>query len=176
MRIFFMSTGRIGFSQWTKEDLSLAGQLWGDPEVTRYLCASGRFTDNEINERLIKEIHNQKEYGVQYWPFFALNEDQLIGCCGLRPFQAEEKIFELGFHLRKEFWGKGYAFEAADSVIRYFFENFRGSKLIAGHHPHNAASQKLLTRLGFESIGQRFYEPTGLYHPAYERAAKGINT
>ena len=33
---FFMKTERIGFSQWTVDDLDLAIQLWGEKEVTQY--------------------------------------------------------------------------------------------------------------------------------------------
>lgn len=38
-RTFFLKTDRIGFSQWEETDGDLAELLWGDPEVTRYICA-----------------------------------------------------------------------------------------------------------------------------------------
>lgn len=43
--------------------------------------------------------------------------------------------------------------------------------LIAGHHPENKASANLLSKLGFKYIGDKYYEPTGLYHPSYEMKA-----
>jgi RimJ/RimL family protein N-acetyltransferase len=163
-----MQTERIGFSRWAEDDLQLADLLWGDEDVTRYICASGRFTREDIQNRLLKEIENQERFSVQYWPIFEIVSGELIGCCGLRPFTAEENAYEIGFHLRKKFWGQGYAFDAATAVINYCFASLKADKLFAGHHPKNAGSQKLLAKLGFQSIGEKFYEPTGLYHPSYE--------
>ena len=90
----------------------------------------------------------------------------LIGCCGLRPYRGGK--YEIGFHLRPQFLGKGYATEAATAVIDYAFSVLKAEALFAGHHPNNAASAKVLLKLGFRYIGDEFYEPTGLYHPSYE--------
>lgn len=84
---YFMKTEHIGFSYWTDADLELAIQLWGDKDVTRYICATGEFTQQNIMDRLNAEINNGKKYQVQYWPIFDLMTDELIGCCGLRPFK-----------------------------------------------------------------------------------------
>ena len=172
MREYFIKTQRLGFSTWNNGDFELANQLWGDPEVTRFICAAGRFTPQEITERLLLEVHNGEQYGVQYWPIFALDTNAFLGCCGLRPFQGEANAYELGFHLCRQHWGMGYAFEGATAAMQYGFETIRASKLYAGHHPANTASEKLLTKLGFHSIGTKFYEPTGLYHPSYELCAE----
>lgn len=165
-REFFLQTDRIGFSKWTREDLPLAQLLWGDPEVTRYICASGRFSAEDIEKRLNAEIRNGETCRVQYWPIFELTTNELIGCCGLRPRKGNE--YEIGFHLRPGFWGRGYGAEAAAAAIDYAFTALGAEKLFAGHNPHNSRSRKLLTKLGFASIGEEFYEPTGLYHPSYE--------
>lgn len=172
-RKFFLKTARIGFSIWTQEDTALAELLWGDPEVTRYICASGIFCKEDIQNRLQTEISNESVYQVQYWPIFELTTDDLIGCCGLRPHQADE--YEIGFHLRPKYWGQGYASEAADAVIDYAFTVFRAGKLFAGHNPENIKSRKLLYKLGFIYTGDEFYEPTGLYHPSYELESRSFH-
>lgn len=165
-REFFLRTGRIGFSKWVQNDMASAVSLWGNPEVTRYICASGVFSMDDIANRLNTEILNESAYKVQYWPIFELTTMDLIGCCGLRPHKADE--YEIGFHLRPEFWGQGYAKEAASAVINYSFLTLKAKKLFAGHHPNNAASRKILSQLGFSYIGDEYYEPTGLFHPSYE--------
>ena len=113
-RDFFLTTNRIGFSKWQKGDIQLAELLWGDPDVTRFICASGRFDADDISARLEKEIYNETKYHVQYWPVFELSSGDLIGCCGLRPYRGGK--YEIGFHLRPQFWGKGYA---AEAIIHY---------------------------------------------------------
>lgn len=173
MREFIMRTERIGFSLWKEEDTELARLLWGDPEVTHYISADGRFSDEQIKARLQTEISNGDQYQVQYYPMFELKSEEFIGCCGLRPYfekasKCIDSTYEIGFHLRRKFWGNGYAKEAASAVIHYAFEHFRAEKLFAGHHPENHASRKLLEKLGFRYIGSCYYEPTGLKHPSYE--------
>lgn len=168
MREFFMKTKRVGFSKWNYSDLNLATQLWGDREVTRFICATGMFTKQDIIHRLETEIQNDKLFQIQYWPIIELSTEQLVGCCGIRPFDSEMRSYEIGFHLRKKCWGMGYASEAAKAVIAYSFDALKADKLYAGHHPQNKASKKLLTKLGFQYIGNNYYEPTGLYHLSYE--------
>ena len=164
---FFLKTDRIGFSKWSSKDVDLAELLWGNPEVTRYICASGIFHRDDIINRLNAEILHESVYKVQYWPIFELNTMELIGCCGLRPYKTNE--YEIGFHLRPEFWGQGYAKEAANAVIDYAFTVLKAKKLFAGHHPDNLASRNVLGKLGFSYVKDEFYEPTGLFHPSYER-------
>lgn len=167
MRKYFLKSDRIGFSLWTGNDLAFAMKLWGEPEVTHFICASGKFSIRNIEERLQVEIENYKNNNVQYFPIFELESGDLLGCCGLRPCVDEKDAFELGFHLRKEYWHQGYAFEAAAAMIQYAFTELKAGKLEAGHHPQNVASQKLLTKLGFQYIGDSFYKPTGMNHPSY---------
>ena len=138
----------------------------GMGSVNRYICSSGVFTHEDIEARLQSEIRNNEEYHVQYWPVFELSSDALIGCCGLRP--RETGVYEIGFHLRPEYWGKGYAAEAANAVIRYAFSDLHAEKLFAGHNPENTASRHVLEKLGFRYIRNEYYGPTGLYHPSYE--------
>lgn len=171
-REYFLKTNRVGFSEWKKEDIKLAELLWGDPDVTKYICASGRFSKDDIIDRLDKEVDNNKRYNVQYWPVFELNSNELIGCCGLRPYK--DGKYEIGFHLRPKYWGQGYATEAANAVISYAFSVLKAEGLFAGHNPNNKASSKLLRKLGFQYIGDKFYEPTGLYHPSYELRKKTL--
>ena len=163
-----METKRLGFSRWERSDIKPARLLWGDPEVTRYICASGSFTEKEIEERLKTEIRNGTGYGVQYWPLFEKNTGDLIGCCGLRPFSGEDHTYEIGCHLRAKYWGKGIAKEAVRAVISYAFTSLGAEKILAGHHPDNIRSEKVLKGMGFIPIGKKYYEPTGLYHPSYE--------
>lgn len=165
-RKYFLKTNRIGFSKWQEDDIKLAELLWGDSNVTKYICASGCFSADDIAMRLAKEIENNIEHHVQYWPIFELETNELIGCCGLRPYS--DGKYEIGFHLRPEFWRQGYAVEAANTVIDYAFNVLNAAGLFAGHNPNNTASKKVLEKLGFSFIGNEFYEPTGLYHPSYE--------
>lgn len=171
MREFFLTTERLGFGHWREEDLPLAASLWGEPEVTRYICASGVFSPEEIEARLALERENDRRYGIQYFPVFEKGSGELAGCCGLRPYDKEGAL-ELGVHLRKEFWGRGIGQEAVKAVIEYAFTLPGVEELRAGHNPKNEASRRLLAKVGFEYEGEEFYPPTGLYHPSYSMRKK----
>lgn len=168
---YFLTTPRLGFSRWREDDLDLACSLWGEPAVTRYISSSG-FSDDQVRARLRFELDHNRDYGVQYWPVFLRESGDFIGCCGLRAFDSEpgdleQGIYELGFHLKPEYWGRGYGGEAARAVIDYAFDHLHLKELFAGHHPDNANSGKLLRKLDFTPAGTHYYPPTGLEHPAY---------
>ena len=162
---YFLTTKRLGFREWSAMDLPLAIALWGDPEVTRRM--GGPFSDDEIRNRLAAEIASMADRGVQYWPLFFLTNDDYVGCAGLRPYQPSEQIYEIGFHLRPAYWRQGLAEEAGKAIIAYAFEPLGVKGLFAGHHPANAASRRVLGKLGFRFTREEFYPPTGMKHPSY---------
>jgi RimJ/RimL family protein N-acetyltransferase len=164
---YFLQTKRIGFRTWNVDNFELAKTLWGDFEVTKSFDGRGKFTDMRVRERLTHEISTQNEFGVQYWPIFNIETSDHIGACGLRPYENDIKIFEIGFHLCSNQWGKGYATEAALAVIEHAFKELKIDKLFAGYNPKNEASRHLLLKLGFEYTHDEYYEPTGLMHPSY---------
>jgi [ribosomal protein S5]-alanine N-acetyltransferase len=164
-RAYFLTTGRLGFANWMTSDLPLAHQLWGNSEVTSLI--GGPFSAEQIEQRLTAEIATMSAYHVQYWPVFLLENDQFAGCAGLRPYRLDQQIYELGFHLQPEYWGRGLAQEAGRAVIALAFDKLGAEALFAGHHPANSASQRVLTKLGFEFTHAEFYSPTGLEHPSY---------
>jgi RimJ/RimL family protein N-acetyltransferase len=165
VRDYFLKSERIGFSNWSNSDLPLAQGLWGDAEVTRFL--GGPFTEEQIRQRLEREIGLMRDYKVQYWPIFLRETGDHVGCGGLQPYRMEEQLYELGFHLRRPYWGRGIAEEAARTVIRYAFESLGLKALFAGHHPENAASRRILKKLGFRYTGEEIYPPSGMKEPAY---------
>jgi ribosomal-protein-alanine N-acetyltransferase len=158
-------TSRLTFRAWRGDDLALAMAVWGDPRLST--LAGGPFDEAQVRARLAAEIASQAEHGVSYWPMFVADGAH-AGCCGLRPRDPARRIYELGFYLRPEHWGRGYAIEAARSVIAFAFDVLAAPALFAGHHPDNHASKKTLARLGFVYTHDELYPPTGLEHASYE--------
>jgi len=158
-------TTRLWFRTWREDDFPLAIALWGDPHVTAFI--GGPFSDDQIRQRLEKEIALQRDHRLQYWPIFLREGLAHVGCCGLRPYDSKQGIMEIGFHLRPEHWGKGLAIEAARAVMAYAFGPLRAKALFAGHHPDNDASRKAVQRLGLRYTHDQLYPPTGRNHPSY---------
>ena len=162
---YFLVTSRLGFRTWSEEDLPLDLSLWRNPQVTRFI--GGPFSPESTQKRLATEIESSSAHGVQYWPMFQLSNGEFVGAGGLRPYKPAEHIYELGIHLLPEQWGQGLAQEAARGIIEFAFTTVGAKSLFAGHHPENAASKRLLEKLGFSFTYREFYPPTGLEHPSY---------
>jgi [ribosomal protein S5]-alanine N-acetyltransferase len=158
---------RLRFHPWTPDDLEDALRLWGSAEVMALL--GGPLDRAAVGERLAREMQTAERYGFQYWKVTSKADGAFVGCCGLKPGEwLDGEIVECGFHLMKQWWGGGYAGEAAAAVVRWTFGELGRDRLYAGHHPENRASQRVLAKLGFQRAGEKFYPPTGLIHPWYE--------
>ena len=164
---YFRRTAHLGFRTWKDGDLDLALGLWGDPAVTRLIDAKGQLSLGDVTRRLAEEIRCDAEHGVQYWPIFLLATEEHVGCCGVKPRDPGQRIYELGVHIGSRFWRQGLAEEAAAAIIAYAFDELGAAGLFAGHHPENEGSRRLLTKLGFRYTHHELYLATGLRHPSY---------
>src|SRR2546425_3645278 len=91
----FLRTPRLGFRQWSINDLPLALDLWGDPEVSRFL--GGPFSPEAIEEKLTKEIATLGSHQIQYWPIFLLANNHHVGGAGFGPDKPQKTVFQLGY-------------------------------------------------------------------------------
>jgi RimJ/RimL family protein N-acetyltransferase len=147
------------------EDMPLAMELWGDVRVTGLF--GGPHSESRVRERLKTEMRQADATGAQYWPVFLLMTAEHVGCAGLQPCPGRKNTLELGYHLRPDFWGKGFATEASRVVIEYGFDRLGLDAIFAGHPPSHAASRNVLVKLGFRYVGEEFYPPSGVVEPAY---------
>jgi RimJ/RimL family protein N-acetyltransferase len=80
-------------------------------------------------------------------------EPSLIGLSDID--EIEHGSGSLGYWLREEAWGKGYATEAATAVLKFAFSILNLDRLVSGHAVDNEASGRVLTKLGFEYTGDK---------------------
>ena len=91
---YFLKSDRLGFRLWAEDDLPLAMQIWGDPEVTKMI--SGPFSAAAVQARLATEIAQMHACVLQCWRLFLLEGDCHVGCAGLRPYRVEDRIYSPG--------------------------------------------------------------------------------
>ena len=77
---YFLKSQRLGFRWWLREDLPLAFELWGDPQVSRFF--GGPFSDQQLRSRLEGELERAHSQQFQYWPVHLIAGDEFVGCCG----------------------------------------------------------------------------------------------
>ncbi|MBZ4190309.1 GNAT family N-acetyltransferase [Niabella sp. 3A5MI-3] len=75
--------------------------------------------------------------------------------------------YDIGYRLRRDFWGKGYAAVSAAACLRYGFEQLGFQEVFAMAHVENTASNKILRRIGMKAAAP--FELEGMPHFWYEQ-------
>ena len=137
------TTPRLKIRTWSSEDAPALLRLYSDPEVYRHIPHVQLRTLEEAEAR----IREMSGFHPTLW---AVEENgRLIGLCGF-PRGARE----LGFAFAPSTWGKGYATESARECLRWG-EAQGMTRIIAKVREENAASRRVLERLGFADTGVR---------------------
>lgn len=124
----------------------------GDPDVTRSLSFDTRGRADQA-DRLAQDIARaQTEPRPDYHLAIANGADILIGF--IRIGFGRDSSGELGYAVRREDWGKGYATEAASLMLDLGFRTLHLHRIQAACGPDNRPSQRLLARLGFTPEGR----------------------
>src|SRR5437868_9183602 len=155
-------TERLVARPWQIEDLPLARELWGDLAVTALIDSRGKLTNAQLGEKLRAEIERERSGAVQYWVLFDHRNGEFVGCGGLRPgvYTPGAANFEVGFHLVKRCWGKGFATEAAFGALQYAWENCGCRESTSGITLTIVLRRKSSKSSDSSSLEHVFYEPT----------------
>jgi len=143
---------RIALREFRIDDLDASMAVVGDAAVTQTLSFDVRTRDDQA-ERLSQDIARaQSEPRPDYYLAVANSNDTLIGF--VRIGLGRDRSGELGYALRREDWGMGYAAEATALMIAFGFDALRLHRIQAACGPDSRASQRLLARLGFTPEGR----------------------
>lgn len=96
-------------------------------------------------------------------------EQRVIGWCGLGIRYDEQDQGELAYALHPDFWGAGYATEAARAVLAYGFSERSLHRIYATCRPENAGSWRVLEKVGLRREGhlRRHRWIRGAWHDSY---------
>ena len=86
------------------------------------------------------------------WAICSRTDGTFMGCIGLTPEPAGDAA-ELGYWLGRRFWGWGFATEAGAAVVAHAVTELRLPRLTSGYFTDNAASGRVLSKLGFVQAG-----------------------
>lgn len=141
-----LETERLVMRMWRESDFDEYAELCADPEVMRFL--GGKVFDRtEAWRQMASMIGHWYLRGYGIWAVEEKESGRLagrIGCINPEGWPG----FEVGWTLRREFWGKGYATEAARRALEYGFHELDRAHIISLIHPENRASIRVAERLG----------------------------
>jgi RimJ/RimL family protein N-acetyltransferase len=87
------------------------------------------------------------------WAIVLPQSKELVGVIGLNP-HGDGRSAELGYYIARPHWGRGFATEAAEAVVRLGLEGRGYAKLTSRYHADNPASGRVLAKLGFTPVGR----------------------
>jgi [ribosomal protein S5]-alanine N-acetyltransferase len=121
--------------------------LFNNPEVMKYY---GFVRDLEKTKDWIRfNFKNYEEHGHAKWVVVRKSDDQPLGHAGLMVMTIDgEKEIEQGYFLDNQFWGQGYATEAAKASLSIGFSKFGYKRIISAINPKNEPSVAVAQRLG----------------------------
>lgn len=127
--------------------------LYGDAEVMRHV--GGPLDVFATRAALERYAALQASRGFAFWALVERETGLIAGEAGLVPLGGEGPEVELGYTLGRAFWGRGYATEAGGAVVGEAFGALGLDRLVAVTRVENAASQRVLAKLGFAPAGRR---------------------
>jgi RimJ/RimL family protein N-acetyltransferase len=132
-------------------------QIFSDPRVTRYLPVREPIPREDAVERLASQVESWRTRGFGVWAVLEKASNQLVGHSGFVTPEASDRI-ELIYALGRDWWGRGFATEAAAACLRHGFEVLDFTRIVALAFPENEQSIHVMHKLGFvfEDIAPRF--------------------
>lgn len=136
-----------------------------DPEVMTHLDGvTDRPASDALIDRLIAETAEQ---GSTFWAIERKADAAFLGFCGLRrgghPGTPIPDELEIGWRLRRDAWGQGYAREAAEASLEWGWNNRNDARIAAWTVAANTASWGLMLRLGMTHRPELDFD-----HPRFE--------
>jgi RimJ/RimL family protein N-acetyltransferase len=149
-------TERLRFRPFTGADYEQLRLLDTDPNVVRYL-GSGRVRDEaESRLTLARILGHYAEQGFSLYATELKDTGEFVGRTGLIPWTLDgDSFWEVGYTFRPQFWGQGFATEAAQFWKSFGFRRFPIDFLVSLIHPQNGRSIHVA-----EKVGMRFWRNT----------------
>lgn len=140
--------------------------IWGDAETMRFYPHP--LLRLQVREWIERNRLRYAEYGGGLFGVLLKATGRLIGVCGPVWQQVEGRNeLEVGYHVRRDQWGKGFATEAARGCIAYGFERLDPpGRVISMIRPENAASRRVAEKNGLTLAATTVWR--GYRHCIYE--------
>lgn len=173
-----IETKRLKITQFKAEYAPEFTHALSDPRIFMYLPES--VPTIEDIEKLIgwfiqRDVDNLN-FGFSGTNFALIlkKSKNIIGWCGIQPFEPIPDKMEIFYGLSPKFWNRGYITEAVQAILNYGFESIGLDEIVAGVKPENIASINVLEKIGFRYqhtisqvpegsefyLGERYYSIT----------------
>jgi RimJ/RimL family protein N-acetyltransferase len=135
------------------------------------LSADGKpLSEAKTWEHLRQSAEHWRRHGFGFWIFRSNATGEFIGRGGLKIYRIDdEDVIELAYAVMPDYWHQGYATEMAQASLDVGFGRLGFSEIDSWTLPINAASQRVMEKLGFQY--EREFRFAGLRHRYYRLTA-----
>jgi len=149
-----ISTERLLLRELTYSDVNDIQEYATDPKVIKYLTF-GPNTEEETRNFIELCTSNQKQDPRKNYELGITlpSENKLIGGCGIRVTSSGNSVANIGYCLNRNYWGNGFASEAAYGLLKFGFEELNIHRIYAICDPENVGSQRVLEKIGMAYEG-----------------------
>ncbi|HEU5328096.1 MAG TPA: GNAT family N-acetyltransferase, partial [Thermomicrobiales bacterium] len=157
----YLETERLLLRRFTPADVENLVELDSDPAVMRYLNGGvptpRNIIERDILPRFLASYDEIGEFGR--WAAIEKATGEFLGWFSFRSHDdAHLDDVELGYRLRQASWGRGYATEGAQALIRRGFTDLGVRRVYATTYQDNRASRRVMEKVGLTFV--RAYRPT----------------
>lgn len=146
------ATARLRLREFVADDWQAVLAYQSDPRYLQFYEWTQR-TEEDARTFVQRFIGWQTETPRTKFQLAIELDGRLIGNCGIRIANATTREAELGYELDPNFWGNGYATKAARAMLAFGFRELRLHRVTAWCIADNAASARVLEKLGFQREG-----------------------
>ncbi len=148
-----LQTERLLLRRITQEDVHAVFQFRSDVEAQRY--NEGAITRLEQASELIARLEEgyQNRTMVEWGVTLKGGDETVIGLMGYANWSQQNRRAEIGYDLRRDYWGQGIASEALTTILAFGFGVMDLNRIHACTWVENVASVRLLERLGLRLEG-----------------------
>jgi RimJ/RimL family protein N-acetyltransferase len=164
-----LETSRLRLREFTPQDADALAAVLGDPLAMQYYPAA--FDGKGVEEWIVRNLERYRRDGHSLWAMLLKDTGELIGDCGCALQEVEGKNeIEVGYHVRRDLWGKGYATEAAQACMEYAFGRLGARRVISMIRPENVPSRRVAEKNGLTCEKIVFWR--GYEHCIYARHSR----
>lgn len=170
-------TPRMVARDWNVGFAEASYEIYSDPDVTRFVSAMHVKSIEEMRDRIEFIIARNENFpfGMGSYPCFLKSTGSMVGVALIKPLpdsngKATDQI-EIGWHLAKRQWGRGYATEYGRRLLQIGFDDLGLDELHAVVDPPNERSKRVAERIGMKHAGltDLYYDGKTLDHFVIDR-------
>ncbi|MBR5648678.1 GNAT family N-acetyltransferase [Pseudobutyrivibrio sp.] len=160
-----IETTRLLLRNYTMDDFDALYEIMSDSETMKHYPAP--FDADRTKGWITWNLENYKKYGFGLWAVVLKETGEFIGDCGITIQNIDgEMLPEIGYHIHKKYWKRGFAKEAAQAVRNWVFQNTQYDTIYSYMKYTNVASYSTAVANGMKKV-KEYPDPKNTISYAY---------